>query len=255
MRIDLHDVILGYERHAVAGPLTFSFDTRNTVGLLGKNGMGKTTLFRTLLRLIHPCSGSISIDGCCLDEYSASALAKIFSYVPQSDQSSMRQTVIDIVMMGRAPHIPRFSSPRKEDYAVVYAILERLGMQDLGEADYGQLSGGQRRMVLLARAMAQGARMILMDEPASNLDYYNQKKLIDFIRSLADEGTGVFMISHAPDHVLACCSHALLLEGGNFFSFGSSREVINNESLGHLYGVGVSVESDEGGSVSCTVHW
>ncbi|HIU05686.1 MAG TPA: ABC transporter ATP-binding protein [Candidatus Coprousia avicola] len=255
MRIDVRDVILGYERQVVAGPLTFSFDTCDTVGLLGKNGMGKTTLFRTLLRLIRPCSGSISIDGRDLDEYSAGRLAQVFSYVPQSDRSSMRQTVIDMVLMGRASHIPRFSSPRKEDYAVACGALERLGIQDLGKADYGQLSGGQRRMVLLARAMAQGSRMILMDEPASNLDYYNQKMLIDAIRSLTDGGSGVFMISHAPDHVLACCSRALLLEGGGTFSFGASHEVITKESLEKLYGVDVSVESGEGRGVSCAVHW
>ncbi len=146
-----------------------------------------------------------------------------------------------MVMMGRSLHIPNFMSPSLKDFEVVESVMSQLDFLEYKDAYYSELSGGEQQIVLIARAIAQGADYIIMDEPASNLDYSNQKKLLDTVKRLTQSGIGVLMASHSPEHAFACCNKALLISKNHSFIFGSVDDVITSKNLTNAYGVEISI--------------
>lgn len=241
MVVNINGVACGYYGKKVISNLSFDFRSGEAVCVLGPNGIGKTTLFKTLIGQLDPLEGEILVDGYPLTKMNAKERARVFSYVPQTKNSNYRFTVYDIILMGRAGYIRQFGSPTPEDYKVVDEVLGQLHISGYKERKYYELSGGEQQIVLLARAMAQGAKYILLDEPASNLDYYNQKKLIDTIQLLTSDGTGVLMISHNPDHAFACCNHVLLIDQKGVCTFGSLDETITMQNLTSVYGTSIGV--------------
>lgn len=244
MKIKFDNVSCGYHKKAILKDLNFELFTGESVCILGANGIGKTTIFRTLLGFIEVISGDIFIDNRSIRCYLNKELARVLSYVPQAKNYSYQFSVRDIVLMGRALYIRKFDKPSKTDYEMVDNVLERLGISEYAEKHYSELSGGEQQIVLIARALAQQARFVLMDEPASNLDFKNQKKMLDVIKLLTSEGTGVLMVSHLPDHAFSCCSKAILLDQNGNFVFGAVSDVITSGNLSTIYGVDISVMSE-----------
>ncbi|MCF0120991.1 MAG: ABC transporter ATP-binding protein, partial [Oscillospiraceae bacterium] len=167
--------------------------------LLGPNGTGKTTLLRCLLGLNKPKKGEILLDGQNLEQVPMRKRASLMAYVPQSSSIAFAYDVREIVMMGRVSHLAPGASHTEADKKAVMECLEKLQIADLAERRFMELSGGERQMVLVARAMAQQARYLIMDEPTANLDYSNQIKILRTIKELAKSGYGVLMTSHYPD--------------------------------------------------------
>ncbi len=209
------------------------------VCLLGANGAGKSTLLRVLLGFVKPSRGRVSFDGRPLAEYSRRALAQRIAYVPQVHVTPFPYRVREVVLMGRMPVNGLLRAPGPRDHAAVDAMLDLLGIAHLAERAYTDISGGERQLALIARALAQGARTLVMDEPATGLDYGHQIRLIERVRGLARDGYAVLMTTHHPEHALMAASRVALLAHGRVAADGPPGEVVTPEAIERLYGVQV----------------
>lgn len=245
MNIEFKNVSCGYGNKNIVSDLDVLIENGEAVCILGPNGIGKTTIFKAILQCCDIQNGNILIDGIDLGTMNISEMAKCFAYVPQAKNYSYEFTVFDVILMGRAVHIEKFKMPTDKDYKEVNNILKQLGLTDYKEKKYSELSGGEQQIVLIARAIVQDAKMILLDEPASNLDYKNQKKLIDTIRWLKQNEKGILMVSHNPEHAIMCCERTLLMFQNGNHKYGYTREVINEENLSKMYGVSIKSAKKE----------
>lgn len=243
MEIKLIDLICGYSSVNVLGPINLSFKTNEIYCILGSNGIGKTTLFKTIMGFIPSKNGYITIDDKKTSEISPKEMAHYISYVPQAKNYSYQYTVLEIVVMGRACHIKSFESPSSNDYQIAKDVLEKLRIHHLAEKMYSELSGGEQQIVLIARALAQGAKFIIMDEPASNLDFENQKKVLDVLKNLSDHGMGILMSSHSPDHAFYCSGSSVLITKEKKVIFGTNDNVLLTENLKKVYGIDIEIVS------------
>lgn len=241
MKIELIDVCCGYEKKDILKDLNFTCETGNFYCILGANGIGKTTLFKTLLGFINPKKGQIIIDGHDLSKMSSKELARYISYVPQAKNNSYLYSVLDIVLMGRSLYINKFSSPSKNDMDITMKVLEQLDIVHLKDKMYSELSGGEQQIVLIARALVQEAKFIVMDEPTSNLDFENQKKVLHVLNVLAKNSVGIIMSSHSPDHAFYCNAKAILILKDKTVLEGPCETIITEDNLLKVYGVNIKV--------------
>lgn len=219
--------------------------------ILGSNGCGKSTLMRTILGEHKPTSGSITIDGDDVASLGMRPLARRVSMVFQDHSAPFPFTALDVVKMGRTPHLPPFAAPSKGDRDICLEALETVGLRELALEPYTQLSGGERQLILIARALAQQTGLVMMDEPTSHLDYRNATTVISTAHTLAHEqGKAVVMITHTPDQAFYYPSRTALMKDGRFFASGPSREVLTRENLSEVYGMDMLVltASDDDGN-------
>lgn len=219
----------------------FDLAAGSTLCLLGPNGTGKTTLLRCILGLERPASGSIDIRGRDLAGLDSVETARAMAYVPQSTEAVFPFLVFDVVQMGRTPHLKFMASPTAADRLEVRAAMARLGIAHLAERRFHELSGGERQMVLVARALAQSSTILVLDEPCAGLDVANQVKILKVIRSLAREGYSILMTSHLPDHAFAAGGQAALLKDGVLRGPAEPEALLNPAELGALYDTPIDV--------------
>lgn len=235
--LEARDVYFAYGRGGkkeVLSGVSLRLAPFETLCLLGPNGSGKTTLLRILLGLDRPSSGGVYLDDRPLLDISHARRAKILAYVPQAISMSFAYLVFEVVLMGRISHLGLARAPRLEDKKEALSALETLGIAGLAGRVFNELSGGQKQMVLLARALAQRAKLLVMDEPTASLDYGNEVRLLGVIKALQREGLGILMTSHTPSHALAC-SKVGLFKGGRLLALGAPSEVITDKDLSNLY--------------------
>ena len=194
------------------------------------------SLFRSALGLIPVQAGRVTVDGRDAAAMGDRELARYVAYVPQASEVPFAFTVRDVVAMGRIARMGEFSSPSRADYAVVDATLERLGISGLARRAYTELSGGERQMALIARAVTQEPGYLMMDEPTAALDLGNQAQVLSCVRELAHEGMGVLMTTHVPDHVqMLGASATLIMRDGSIIQ-GVAEEVLGADLLSRAYG-------------------
>jgi iron complex transport system ATP-binding protein len=220
------------------------------VSLLGANGSGKTTLLRVLLGLARPRAGQVTLNGKPLGQYARLELARHLAYVPQTHITPFPYKVREIVVLGRVPHTGLVRSPSREDYEVALAMLEPMGIGDLAERPYTDISGGERQLTLIARALAQGAKTLVMDEPVTGLDFGNQLRFLAHLRSLAADGYAIVKATHHPEHALLASTRVAVLCDGAIVLDGPPQEVVTPASLRRIYGVEVSAFHAPGGEAT-----
>jgi iron complex transport system ATP-binding protein len=211
--------------------------------LLGPNGGGKTTLFRTLLGLLPAQGGSVSLDGAELRALPRREVAKRIAYVPQAHTGYFPFTVRDVVLMGRTAHLAAFAGPSRRDRDLADEALARLGLGRLADAIYTQISGGERQLTLIARALAQAAPLLVMDEPTASLDFGNQVRVLETIVRLAQEGIGVLLSTHDPDQVFLCADRVALVHRGSVTDIGPPERGLSAQVLRDLYGIDVEIST------------
>ncbi|OZB72253.1 MAG: ABC transporter [Thiomonas sp. 14-64-326] len=235
--IDARQLHIRYGQEEIVKGVQLRLAPGETLALLGPNGCGKTTLLKALCAIHAPHAGSVQVDGQDLFTLSAPERARRIAYVPQQHRLVFAYSVIDVVMMGRLASRGLIARPTADDFAAVHAILHRLGLQALATRSYAALSGGQRQQVLIARALAQDAPYLLLDEPASSLDFGNQLRLLELLAQLRDDGRAVLFTTHHPDHAFVVASRVILMQAGRFIAQGSPAQCIDREQLARLYGL------------------
>lgn len=249
--LEVEDVHYSYHaRREILKGVSFTVDDGEILCLLGSNGVGKTTLLRCLLGFMRPSSGTIRVDGQDAARLTVRERAHHMAYVPQYSSLAFPYTAREVVLMGRVSHLSGGAGHSAEDQRAVDEALERLQVTHLADRRYQEMSGGEKQMVLVARALAQQARLLVMDEPTANLDYHNQVKILAAIRYLAGQGLRILMTSHYPDHAFLACSKVALMSDGRIVSLGDPDDVVTSESLTALYDTPVHVARTEVGGVS-----
>jgi len=215
----------GHDGAWIFKEVTFGLGTGDVLAILGPNGRGKTTLLRCILGLLKPTRGRIDRHG-------------ELAHVPQSLEAVFSFSVRDMVVMGRARRLGLFGAPAREDWQAADVAIAKLGLEPLAPRPFTSLSGGERQLVLIARALASDADILVLDEPASALDFRNQQVMLTTLKDLVrrDRLTLIFT-THEPQHALALASHGLLMETEGRHRFGAAEEVFTEEALTGLYGV------------------
>jgi iron complex transport system ATP-binding protein len=238
------NLTIGYHDREVGRGLNVSLQQGEVLALLGPNGGGKTTLLKTLLGILAPRDGEVAIGGRALTAIPLRERAKLIAYVPQVHTPTFAFTVESVVLMGRTAHGSLFSPPSVRDRAVATRALEQFGIPHLAARPYTMISGGERQLVLLARALAQEPQFVVLDEPTASLDFGNQGKVMREIRALAASGHGVLFTTHDPNHALRAADRAYLLRNGERIAEGAVRAVLTRTQLETLYGAPVDVLTD-----------
>jgi iron complex transport system ATP-binding protein len=242
------DLTIGYHDRVVGRALNVRLEQGEVLALLGPNGGGKTTLLKTLLGILRPRAGAVTIGDRALALISLRERARLIAYVPQLHVPTFAFTVETVVLMGRTAHGNLFSRPSAHDRAVAARVLEQFGIAHLAPRPYTMISGGERQLVLLARALAQEPQFVVLDEPTASLDFGNQGKVMREIRALAGMGHGVLFTTHDPNHALRAADRAYLLRAGERIAEGAVREVLTRVQLEDLYGAPVEQLSDPAGA-------
>lgn len=238
LRVDgLH---FSYGRQRVLNGVSFAVQKGEMVFILGKNGAGKSTLFKCILGHEKKAAGEIEIEGVPLSGFTPRTLAKKVAYIPQAGAPTYNYTVRQMVTMGRTAHLSPFSSPAKEDDAIVSDALSRMGILDLAEKGFEEISGGERQLALIARALVQQGGILLMDEPTAHLDFGNQLRVLQRVKGLTTAGLAVLVISHNPQHALHFGDRVLALDNGAVCAFGAPQDVLTCDLVRTLYGVDVT---------------
>lgn len=241
MRLAAQGLAIGYPGHPVGQGLDLEFGEGEIVCLLGPNGCGKSTLFKTLLGLLRHRGGEVTLDGRPLGDLSRTELARRIAYVPQAHQGMFAFTARHYVLMGRTAHLGAFAAPGRADEAKAEEALAQMGIAGLADRIFAELSGGQRQLVLFARALAQESPLMVLDEPTASLDFGNQVTVLREVRRLARHGAGVLLATHAPDQALALADRVLLMRDGAFVAAGRPAEVLTEGLLSEIYNVPVRV--------------
>jgi iron complex transport system ATP-binding protein len=239
MMLAAQDVSFAYRGRPVLDGASLALQAGGVTCLLGANGAGKSTLLRIMLGLQRPSHGEVVLDGVPLRQWRRRALARQVAYVPQAHVAPFPYTVRQVVAMGRLPLTGTFRAPGRADHQRVDEVLAQLGIADLAGRSYTEISGGQRQLALIGRALAQEARLLVMDEPLTGLDYGNQLRLLERLGRLARDGHGVLMTTHDPNPLFASCDTVALLVDGRVIATGPPAQVLTPQAMAQLYGVQV----------------
>lgn len=226
----------------VLDDISFSLKRGAIMTILGPNGSGKTTLLNCLLNNYLTYSGSINLFGKNIKNYSPKEYAANVAYVPQLTHLSFEYSVEDFVLMGINPHKSFFEQPSSEDYNLVHQSLVNLGISHLEKRMMGEVSGGERQLAYIARALTQQPQIIIMDEPTSALDYSNQYKVIKILKKLNNEGYTVILTSHNPEYAFMLGGYVGMLYRNNHFSCGEVDKLMTDENLSALYETCIKVK-------------
>ena len=237
--LDVRDLAFGFGTRRVGTDVTFEVAKGETLAVLGGNGAGKTTLFRTLLGLLPPQAGEIRIGGDAIASLRPHERARRLAYVPQQHTPTFAFSAEEAVLMGRVSHLATFARPGPADRIAAQEALTRLGIEALGARAVTELSGGERQLVWIARALAQQAPVLILDEPTASLDFGNRTRVLAEIDRLRATGLTIVFSTHEPDQALAHADRALLLADGRPLALDAVDIALTADNVGRLYRVRV----------------
>jgi iron complex transport system ATP-binding protein len=238
----LDNVSLGYDKQTVLRNVSFEARPGEMLGIIGPNGSGKSTLIRGITRLIQPGSGKIFLDGSDISDIGRQKLAQLVAVVPQNPTLPEPFTAIEVVLMGRTPHLGLLRYEGKKDLAIVKAVMEATQTLAFAERRVGELSGGERQRLTIARALAQEPKIMLMDEPTANLDINYQIETLDLARQLCRKQKLIVVVTlHDLNLASQYCDRLVLLSNGTVYCQGIPQAVINAQTIKDVYGAEVYV--------------
>lgn len=224
---------------ALTGPVSFRLEAGSVLAVLGPNGAGKTTLFRTILGLLPPVAGSVTWNGRPASELAPRELSRVVAYVPQSPGAAFDFTVEQYVLLGRLGRMGALNAPSRDDRTAASAAIGRLGIESLRGRFLSRVSGGERQLAALARALAQGSCALVLDEPVASLDLANQVRVLELLASLARDGLAIAYSTHDPNHALVAGNEVLLMSRGGEPQHGSVESLVEPGILSRVYGTRV----------------
>jgi len=213
--------------------ISLEVEEHSTLALLGSNGAGKSTLMDLLFG--WKPTPAITLFGKPLKEYGRKELGRSIALVPQSEHYNFSFTLLDYTLFGRAPYLGEMASPTDKDVHIAYSALEMVGLASFAQRPITSLSGGEGQLVLLARAIAQESRVLLLDEPTSSLDPANRRKVIEILDSLHKQGKTIIFTTHDAQFAFELATHVAMLKGGKLLAFGTKEKVVTSSLLTTLY--------------------
>jgi iron complex transport system ATP-binding protein len=246
MILEINDAGFAYENAAasVFENVRMSVESGKVLCILGPNGVGKTSLLKCIAGLLPLTSGTIRCKGKKLSRLKQNQIAQVMAYVPQIHYPVFSYSVFETVLMGRTPFLGFFSFPEPKDEQVAVSAIEALGITHLSNKAYTQISGGERQLVMFARALAQEPEVIILDEPTFHLDYGNQVKILSLIHQLSRRGTAVIMTSHNPDHAFMIADKVGIMFDRNIQGFECPETAVTEQILHRIYGIRVRLQDD-----------
>ncbi len=246
-RLEVKNATFSYDgKRNIFEDISFSVDYGDVFCILGPNGTGKSTLLRCLCNLYSLNAGNIYIDGKDISSYTPKKLAKKIGFIPQVHTPTFPYSVLQVVMMGRTPHLNTFASPSHSDKEIAFEALRTVNIEHIWDKPYTELSGGQMQLVLMARVLAQEPEILLLDEPTSHLDVGNQIYTIKMIRKLSQKGLTLVMTSHFPDHTFLSSNKVGIMKDRKFLAMGPAEVVVTEENLQDAYGVPIKIVHIDG---------
>lgn len=244
--IEIRDIAFSYGRQKILNGVSFTAQPGKCVGILGNNGAGKSTLITCINRIRTPERGEVIIDGKSVRDMSRNEMARTIAYVAQKNEMS-HATVFDCVLLGRKPYIKW--SVSQEDIDLCEAMIRRVGMEQFQVRSLDELSGGELQKVMLARALVQQPKLLLLDEPTSNLDPRNQYEMMALVRQIArEQGIAVFIVIHDLNLALRYCDRFYFLKDGTGYSYGG-METVTAETIQTVYGIKAEIAQINGKQV------
>jgi len=226
--------------------LSLEIEPGTVTAILGPNGAGKTTLLHLALGWLAPQSGQVRLNGRPLSHYSRRELGHWIALVPQSERIPFEYSIMEYVLLGRAPYLAPLDMPGAEDCRIGAQVIEQVGLSHLNGRAITTLSGGERQLALIARALAQQPRLLLLDEPTSHLDLANKVRLLKLMQELAARGVTLLLTTHEPDVAAAIATHLVLMRDGQVYQTGPLPQVFTAEHLSATYNVTVKVTQVDG---------
>lgn len=237
----VEDLGFSYNGNSVFDNVSMEIESGKITAFLGANGSGKTSMQKLLLGLLEPSRGSITQDGKPVSEYSIRELGRKIGWVPQVEKQGFPYTVREYLQIGRAPSLGTFEVPSEEDTKIVDKVLKRLNLMSLAERNINRMSGGERRLVLIARALVQEPEIVILDEPTSHLDLGNKSSILGLLRELEETGTTVVFSTHDPNEVLRVANRVILFSSGKIVASGKPELILTEEMLRSVYEVDLRV--------------
>lgn len=242
MKVRVAGLTYRYYKKNVLKDISFTINQGDMYCVLGKNASGKTTLIKCINKLLSLSSGNIFINNKNINNMSRKEIAKLIAFIPQEHKLSFDYNVYDFVAMGRYPHLNFLSKPSRKDYEIAFSNMKDIGIENLAFRNYNELSGGEKQLVLTARALSQEPKMFILDEPTSHLDFKNQHKILKLIKNLATKkNLSVLFTMHDPNLALKFCDKFLILKDGKVLADGLAENILNEENLSNIYDMKINI--------------
>jgi iron complex transport system ATP-binding protein len=240
-----------YNKDLIFENINFEIKKGDVFTILGPNGIGKTTLLKCLLGIKDLDEGKVEIKGENIKDMAIKDVSKAMAYVPQVHHTTFPFKVLDVVLMGRSPHINLLDTPEEKDIKIAEKALKQMNISHLKDKEYINLSGGEIQQVFLARALAQESELLVLDEPTSHLDFGNQIRLLETVKKLATKDLAIIMTSHYPDHSFISSNKVAIMKNKTFIDLGSPDEVVNEKNLKIAYNLNIEIVELSNGRKVC----
>lgn len=243
MKISIQHITFSYNGTPTLADIDFAIAPGELVALVGPNGSGKSTLIKCINGILKTQKGTIEIEGKAIEKYSPMELASEIAYIPQNENRQSTLNVFDMVLLGRKPYINW--KPSENDLHIVAETIKNLHIEQIATKAFNKLSGGQQQTVYMARALAQQPKILLLDEPTSNLDMQHQLEVLELLKKYVNRGLTVIIALHDINLAARYASKILMLKNGQVFAAGNTA-IINESNIENLFGIKVKIINDEG---------